>query len=257
MRLGMVTYNHARDWALETLNSRREATGFEGVEALLGHAHGIDVDIPAATRREVRRRFADSSVALAGLGTTYAFHALEEAEVRANVDATKRCILLAQDVGAAGVRVQPNGDQTAAGVPLERTLDQIGRALGECALFGAGHGIQVRLEMHGTVAEARHIRRIMEAADHPNAAVCWNCNAVDVKAGSVAADWALVRRWVGLVHVTELWHDAYGVYPYRELFSLLPAAGYRGFCCAELPKSAEPERLMRYFRALFVALSGA
>jgi hypothetical protein len=54
-----------------------------------------------------------------------------------------------------------------------------------------------------------------------------------------------------VAHITELPNRAY---PYRDLFRLLTESGYQGFCLAEVAESAEPERFMRYYRALFDAL---
>jgi hypothetical protein len=39
------------------------------------------------------------------------------------------------------------------------------------------------------------------------------------------------------------------------LFSLFKAARYERFTLAEIPESKEPERLMRYYRALWQELS--
>jgi sugar phosphate isomerase/epimerase len=255
VRLGLVTYNLARDWDIPQIIERCQATGFEGVELRTSHAHGVEPPLSAEQRREVRRRFQDSPVRLVGLGTTCEYHALDPAVVRQNIDLTKEFVKLAHDVGAEGVKVRPNGHQEAAGVPREKTLEQIGHALRECAAFAQDYGVQIRLEMHGSVADARDIRRIIDAAAHPNVFVCWNSNKIDVKNGSVAHDFELMRPFIGLVHINELWQDAYGEYPYRELFTLLRQAGYQGFCCAEIPASPDPERLMRYYRALFLALS--
>jgi len=59
----------------------------------------------------------------------------------------------------------------------------------------------------------------------------------------------LLENWIDIVHINELWND----YPWRELFSLLKGKNFKGFCLAEIPKSPEPERLLRYYRALFQA----
>ncbi len=254
MKLGLVTYNLAKDWDLSRIVHICETTGFRGVELRTTHAHGVEASLDPAGRQAVRDLFAASSVELVGLGTVFEFHSRDPEELRRNLEGTKEYLRLARDVGAAGVKVRPNGRQEAAGVPLELTLEQIGRCLRACGEDAADLGVELRLEMHGEVAEARHIRRIMEVADHPSVGVCWNSNPLDVKGGSVRADFELVRPWIRLVHISELWSASY---PYRELLTLLREAGYEGYCCAEIPASPEPERLMRYYRALFEALSRA
>ena len=45
-------------------------------------------------------------------------------------------------------------------------------------------------------------------------------------------------------------------YPWRKLIGLLDGIGFAGYCCAEIPESPDPLRVMRYFRALFLAYRG-
>ena len=132
MRLGLVTYNIAKDWDLPTIIERSPRLGYTGVELRTTHMHGVEDTLSSGERADVRRRFADSPLELVGLGTTFEYHALDPAVVRENVEGTKRYAQLAADVGASGIKVRPNGHQEEAGVPRERTLDQIGNALREC-----------------------------------------------------------------------------------------------------------------------------
>ena len=68
LRLGTITYNIAKDWDLPTLLKRLEALKYEGVELRTTHAHGVEVDLSPAQRAEVKKRFDDSPVELAGMG---------------------------------------------------------------------------------------------------------------------------------------------------------------------------------------------
>ncbi len=253
LHLGLVTYNLARDWDLATLLERCAETGFGAVELRTTHAHGVEPTLTEAERRSVRARFAASPVRLCGIGTVCEFHAREPEVVEANVAATAAAVDLAADLGCPGVKVRPNGDHVRAGIPKADTLRQIGRALALCGAHAASRGVEIRLEMHGSVADAADIAAILDACGDPAVRVCWNCNAVDVKDGSVAADFARLRGRIGLVHIQELWSPAY---PWAEIFALLRAAGYAGDCLAEIPGSPDPVRLMRYYRALFDHLAG-
>lgn len=253
LHLGLVTYNLARDWDLATLLERCAETGFEAVELRTTHRHGVEPSLGAEERRAVRARFAASPVRLCGIGTVCEYHSPDPAVVERNVAATAEAVDLAADLGCPGVKVRPNGDNVSRGIPKADTLAQIGRALARCGEHAARRGVEIRLEMHGSVAEAADIAAILAACGHPAVRVCWNCNPVDVKGGSVAADFARLAGRIGLVHIQELWN---GAYPWRELFSLLRDSGYGGDCLAEIPESAEPARLMRYYRALFREVAG-
>ena len=63
LKLGLVTYNLAKAWDIETIIKNCTEAKFEGVELRSTHAHGVEPDISKARRKEVRARFADSSVA--------------------------------------------------------------------------------------------------------------------------------------------------------------------------------------------------
>ena len=63
------------------------------------------------------------------------------------------------------------------GVPEEKTLEQIGRALRELGDFARDHGQVIRLEVHGTgTAFPPNIKKILDVADHPSVGACWNSN---------------------------------------------------------------------------------
>lgn len=254
MKIGIVTYNLARDWDLPTIIERCTNTGMQGVELRTTHAHGVEVDLSPQQRKEVRRRFEDSPVELAGLGSAFEYHSVDLDEVRRNVEGTKEYVKLAADVGAPGVKVRPNGLNVDKGVPKEQTLEQIGKALRECGEFAQDYGVAVRLEVHGGhTSLLPNIRAILDAADHGNVFACWNSNQTDVADGSVRPSFNLVRDRIGLVHMRDLYIEDY---PWRELLALLEEAGYDGYCLGEVPQSPDPERVMRYFRALWMAYLG-
>ena len=250
MKLGLVTYNMARDWDVPTIIENCGATGFQGVELRTTHAHNVEVNLSANERQEVRKQFADSPIELAGLGSAFDYHSTDAEEVRQNIEGTKEYAQLAADVGAPGVKVRPNG--LPEGVPVEKTLTQIGVSLRECGEFAKNLGVQIRLEVHGReTAHVPHIRTIMEIADHDNVFVCWNSNPGEVEDGSVEHNFNLVKGWIQLVHINELYRREY---PWRELFTLLQTSGYDGYTLAEIPGSSDPVRMMHYYRALWEAL---
>ncbi len=249
LRLGTVTYNIAKDWDLPTLLANLEATGFEGVELRTTHAHGVEVGLTADQRREVRRRFDDSPVELAGLGSAFEYQSADPAEVRRNVEGTREYVRLAHDLGAPGVKVRPNG--IPKGADVEETLKRIGDSLREVGEDAEGFGVEIRVEVHGAVTqEWPAFARIIDYAGHPNVVVCWNSNPTDVKDGSIGPAFDLVGPKIREVHLRDLFDEHY---PWRELFARLDAQGYDGYTLAEIPESADPLRVLRYFRALWLA----
>lgn len=252
MRLGMVTYNLGKDWDVPTLISRCAEARFEGVELRTTHAHKVEVILTPAARAEVKRRFADSPVKLFGLGSAFDYHTPDPAKLRRDVEATREYIVLAQDVGATGVKVRPNA--LPKEVPVEKTLEQIGRSLRELGAFAADHGQQIRLEVHGSgTSSLPHVKTIMDIADHPQVGVCWNSNQTDLQGAGLDANFDLVKDKIVAVHMRDLFLEEY---PWRRLLARLNGIEYGGFCLAEIPESTDPVRVMRYYRALWLAYQG-
>jgi len=251
-KLGLVTYNLAKDWSIPTIIDRCVKTGFEAVELRTTHAHRVEPSLSELEREAVKKTFEKSPIRLLSLGTTCEYHTVDEKELRRNIELTKEFVKLAHDVGALGVKVRPNSLQTEVGIPVNKTLEQIGSSLRECGEFAEDYDVEVWLEVHGKgTSDLRHIRRIMEFADHKDVGVCWNSNPTDVMNGSIKETFGLVKNWIRSVHITEL----YSEYPWRELFTLLKSINYDRYCLAEIPESLEPERLMRYYNALFKELT--
>ena len=67
-----------------------------------------------------KKRFADSPVALVGLGSACEYHAVSPSVVEKNIDETKAFIDLSAELGGSGVKVRPNG--LPSEVPVEKTL---------------------------------------------------------------------------------------------------------------------------------------
>jgi sugar phosphate isomerase/epimerase len=246
-KLGLVTYNLAKDWDVDTIIKNCEATGFEGTELRTTHKHGVEPTLTKEQRAKVRKRFDDSRVKLVSLGTTCSFQSPDPAEVERNIQTAREFCELAHDVGAIGIKVRPNG--FPANVPHEKTLHQIGRALAKCGDIARDNGVEIWLEVHGRETQLPvNIHRIMTAADHPAVGICWNSNPPDVIGGSVRQNFDLIGPWLRSCHIHELWDPNY---PYRELFALFRSVGYNRYTFAEIQSSCEPIRLMHYYRKLW------
>jgi sugar phosphate isomerase/epimerase len=276
-KLGLVTYELAKNWDLETIIKHCEATGFEAVELRTTHKHGVELSLGKTQRAEVRKKFEASRVRLLSLGSTCAYHYADPAMLEKNMEETRRWCELAHDVGCLGVKVRPNG--FVEGVAQEKTLEQIGQALRKCGDAARDSGVEIWVEVHGQGTEhPPHMRRIMDVCNHPAVGICWNSNDTDVVNGSVKEYFELLKPWLRNCHINELWRapspwgaaagippeqatpgfPAYGKpYPFAELFTLLRVAGYNRYTLAEVPESSEPVRFLRYYRALWEQLAAS
>jgi sugar phosphate isomerase/epimerase len=249
MKLGIVTYNIAKDWDVPAIIKNCAETKFQGVELRTTHAHGVEVTLSKSQREEMKKQFRNSPVELMGLGSAFDFHTPDQAKLRADIAATKEYIVLAHDVGAPGVKVRPNG--LPPEVSKEKTLEQIGKSLREVGEFAAGHEVQIRLEVHGKETSlVPNIKAMLDVADHRNVGACWNCNQSDLEGEGFDHNFDLLKDRIFTVHMRDLYLDEY---PFRKLLARLNETSFTGYCLAEISESKDPIRVLRYFRALWLA----
>jgi sugar phosphate isomerase/epimerase len=253
LKLGTVTYNIAKDWDVPTIIKNLTEVGMDAVELRTTHKHGVEISLSPAQRAEVRKRFEDSPIKIGGLGTTCEYHSSDPAVVRKNIEETKEWVKLAKDLGSPSVKVRPNG--LPKEVPEDKTLETIGKALGECGVAAQNNGVKIQLEVHGAeTSRLPRIRRILDhGGNHPAVKVCWNSNQTDLLDGGFAPAFDLVKAQIGQVHMRDLHLEEY---PWRQLITSLAAMKFDGHCFAEIPESTDPIRVLKFYRALFRAYQG-
>gem|GEM_PF-30052 len=229
MRFGMVTYLWGQDWDLPTLLANCAEAGIMGVELRTTHKHGVEPALTAEQRRAVKKLFDESPVTLVGPGSDERFDDPDPEKLAQAIESTKQFIKLSYEAGGSGVKVKP--DSFHAGVPREKTIEQIGKSLNVLGEYAAQYGQQVRLEVHGQCAPLPTMKAIMDIAGHPNVGVCWNCNPQDLQGEGLEYNFNLIKDRLGkTVHIREL---NGGGYPYQELAHLLAAMDYDGWILLE------------------------
>src|SRR4051812_2311251 len=146
-RLGLVTYNLAAQWGLDDLLKVCKASGVSPVEFRTTHKHGVEPSLSKEQRQEVKKKCADAGVQIWGSGTTCEFHSEDPAVVKKNIETCKEFVQLVADLGGKGVKVRPNG--RGKNVPIEKSLEQIGKALIPCGKAAADAGVEIWVEVHG------------------------------------------------------------------------------------------------------------
>lgn len=267
-KLGMISYNVAKDWDLDTILKVCKEVGIAALEARSTHKHGIEITLPASERPTVKKKFADSGVAFWGCGSACEFHSPDPEVVKKNIEECKQFIKLTVDLGGRGVKVRPNGIPVAKDAPkgtlptdaqVAKTCEQIGKALRECGKAASDAGIEICMEVHGRITQLpKNAHAIMQACGHPSVGVTWNSNETDVVNGSIAESFALLKPFLKSCHINDLTKDASGVYPYRELFKKFREMGYDRYTMCEYNKSFDPVaglEFMKGYKKLWTELA--
>lgn len=248
LKLGLMTYTLGENWDIDTIIKNCSETGWVHAELRTTHKHGVEVSLNNQERAEVKRRFEDSSMEAISLASAFSYHYTDPSELKKSIEGTKEFLKLASDVGAIGIRVFPNA--FPEGVSREKTMEQIGKSLGEVGEFGHELGVDVRVCVHGNgTTSVPVIKKILDYSNSEHVYVNWNCNPSDTEGEGLEQNFNMVKDRIRGIHMHELHSD----YPYRAFFKLLRESAYEGYCNAEISESCEPIRLMHYYRTLFFA----
>jgi sugar phosphate isomerase/epimerase len=231
MKFGFTTYQWGQDWDVPTLIANCTKAKAFGVEVRTSakYAHGIELDISAQKRRDVRKQFADSPVKLVGIATGERFDSPDPAKLSAAIENAKGYAQLSHDVGASGIRVFPNDFHKD--VPEDTTIAQIAKALNEVGKSARSVGQQVRIENHGGAGRLVTLAKIFAQVNQPNVRVKLNGDVRDAENGEFAKNFALVKKYLGGdLHCRKLGDPAF---PYQLQTDLLVDAGWDGWWLIE------------------------
>lgn len=231
IRFGFTTYQWGKDWDIPTLIANCQKAGAFGVEMRTSqsYAHGVELNLNAEQRKDVKKRFKDSPIELVGLASGERFDSPDPDKVKAAIENAKAFVKLDHDIGGSGVRVFPNDFQKD--VPREKTIEQIGKALNAVGAFAADYGQQVRLEAHGSAGELPSLKAIMDHVTEPSVRIKLNCDKRDVKGEGFEHNFNLVKGLLGYtIHSHDYKNEGY---PYQLMIDLLVKNKWSGWILVE------------------------
>lgn len=223
--------------------------GYDGIEPRIesGHLHGVEPDLPAQARSDIRKQVADSSIEMCCIATScqYANPARTEIEI----DLTHRCIDLAADLGVArirvfGGRIPQDHTRSAAISLLADSFSQIGP-------YAAERNVKVCIETHDDWCDPHHVADVMSRVNNPAIRVNWDIMH-PVRQGGMTIDaaYAILAPWISHVHfhdgllrqdVTVLKPVGEGEIDHRRAVELLQANNYSGYLSGEWIDWQPPE----------------
>ena len=231
LRFGLATYQWGMDWDIPTLIANcRKAKAF-GVELRTSskYAHGVELGLNAQQRGEVKKRFADTPVAVVSIACSERMDWPEPEKLKAAIEAAKEHLKLSRDVGSGTVRIFPN--QFHPNVPREKTIAQIAKAANDVGAFAADLGQEVSLEAHGAAGDLTTMRAIMDQVTRKSVRVRLNCDNRDTQGKGLEENFNLVKDY--LAHTVHLHGLKDPKFPYPTLVDLLVKANWDGWALME------------------------
>lgn len=185
MKLGLLTYDIAKEFDLDKLIEISRKLGFTGLEFRVeqNHKHGVELQTDKKTRKEIKEKIQDAYLEAIGICTSSRFEYCDKNRRRENIETAKKYVELASDIGAANVRVF--GNQFEPGADKEETVHWVGEALAELYEFSKPYHVHVLLEMHGDFNNWNYALKAVDYSKSQEAGLIYNCDTKDILGNSI------------------------------------------------------------------------
>lgn len=188
---------------LDEMLSLAKRIGYDGVEprVVSGHKHGIEVDISAAERKEIKSKFVDSGIAACCVATSCKY--ADPANTDKMIDETLRCIDLAADIGAPRIRVF--GGKMGKGLSREEAIHLVAESLQRVANHARDRGVTICMETHDDWCDPKNVAEVMKQVNHPAIRVNWDImHPVRTGFATIDQSFEILKPWIKHLHI----HDA-------------------------------------------------
>jgi len=238
MKYSFMTFSCPK-LTLDEVLSLAKSTGYDGVEPRLvsKHGHGIETDISAEARKEIKSKFEDSGIAACCVATSCRY--ADPANAQQMVDETLRSIDLAADIGAPRIRVF--GGRMGEGLSREEAIQVVAGALRSVADHAGQRGVAVCMETHDDWCDPKNVAAVMEQVDHPAIRVNWDImHPVRTANTTIDKSFQTLKPWIEHLHV----HDGSketgklapigeGFIDHKRAIELLLTISYGGYLSGE------------------------
>jgi sugar phosphate isomerase/epimerase len=250
---------------LEGIIALMRRQGYQGLEPRVewGHACGIEADLGATQRREVRARLEAKGLAVSCIATGARLAAPDPQERAKHQEALRRYIDLARDLGCPWVRTfggPRNRDQE-----LARVVEYMAEGYRPLLEQAEARGVTLLLETHDDWSCAAPVRAVVEQVGHPRLRVLWDFMHPQRMMEKPAETFQAIGPFTEYLHGHDGVYDAggrmqivglgEGVIDHAGPMQLLAGAGFAGYFSVEVihqrGKPHDAEGVMRQYAEAF------
>jgi sugar phosphate isomerase/epimerase len=242
------------DWTLRQIAENAAAMGYDAVD-LRGLLDALDVTTrPEFTTglADTVRLFSDQGVAFSGIATSARYAVVDEHELRANFDETRRNMELAAKLNAPVLRVY--GGRVPDGYTVESIMPIVVQNLITIGEEAESYGITLALETHDDWTNSAVFARLMKEVNHPRVRVLWDLHHPYRTNGEPAdVTYNNLAPYTISTHVKDSIPTADGEHryvllgegdvPLKRMLDLLVGGGYEGYAILEWEKRWIPDLL--------------
>lgn len=174
--------------------------GYDGIEPRIdaNHAHGIEISIGNAKRREIKEKALSSGIAICCLATSCNYADPEKHEQM--VARTHECIDLAGDVGAPSIRVF--GGRLPENVKREETVELLVKGFSTLASHAAERGVKICIETHDDWCDPQDVATVIRRVNRAFIGINWDImHPVRVAGKTIQESFDILKPWIYHLHV--------------------------------------------------------
>ncbi len=236
--------------------------GYDGIEPRIDakHRHGVELSASAAQRKSIQTQAIDQGVAICCVATSCKF--ADPAAAAREVEAARRAIDLAADIGAPAIRVF--GGDLGTGLRRYEAIHRVADSLRSVATVAREKGVTVCMETHDSWCDPAHVAAVMRLVDHTAVGVNWDYWHTERIAGATADEaFDLLKPWIRHLHFHDGTHASdrlehraigQGELAVGRVVALLKGIGYPGYLSGEWidwePAEVHLPRELRAVKAL-------
>lgn len=254
MQLSFMTWV-CPQWDLTEILTGAIRYGYDSVEprAEADQKHGVEIEATKKQRASIRAAFEDTGVKMSCIATSRRYAIADDKERAESVELTKRYVELADDLGCNHIRVF--GGMTPEGMEFAEAKKHVAESLREAATAAEGSHVHLCIETHDAYCLANDLMEVIQMANHPHIAVCWDIMHPVTHGMSMAEAFEHVRGLTRHCHIhdgripegekrAEMCLTGEGDIPHDEAVRLLASINFEGALSGEWINFLPPEEIL-------------
>ena len=245
------------DWEIEQIVAAAKGYGYDGVEIRVdvGHKHGIDARTPPRQRKDIKRTFEDSGIAISCIATSLKFSSSERSVREENLQRLVLYADLAEDLGTPYFRIF--GGRRSESSSWEEAKDCVIDSLHKAQELLQGREVMALMETHDDFSLGAQVAEIVAQVNKGNIGALWDIIHPFSQGEKVQQTYRCLWKFVRHFHISDRAGKeeksqevpiGEGQMPIKEVMRIAKKENFAGFLSGQWwPKLGEPDVVLPQF----------